>query len=43
MSDKERARVTPARIVVWAIAVVVGLVALFFVFRFVETLLPANF
>lgn len=34
---------TPGRVAVWVIAVAIGLVALFFLFQLVETLLPSNF
>ena len=34
---------TPARIAIWAVAIVLTLVALFFLFQLVETLLPSNF
>jgi hypothetical protein len=34
---------TPGRIALWVFAVAVGLVALFFLFQFVETLLPSNY
>jgi hypothetical protein len=34
---------TPGRIVLWVVAVVLGLVALFFLFQLVETLLPSNY
>jgi hypothetical protein len=36
-------KLTPGRIAAWAVAVVVALVALFFLFQLVETFLPANF
>ena len=36
-------RLTPGRIALWVVAVVIALVTLFFLFQFVETLLPANF
>jgi hypothetical protein len=34
---------TPGRIALWIIAVALGLVALFFLFQLVETLLPSNY
>ena len=36
-------RPTPARIALWIVAGAIALVALFFLFQLVETLLPANF
>ena len=33
----------PGRIALWIIAVALGLVALFFLFQLVETLLPSNY
>lgn len=34
---------TPGRIAAWAMAIVIALVALFFLFQLVETLLPSNY
>jgi hypothetical protein len=33
----------PVRVLGWVLAAVAGLVALLFLFRYLETLLPANF
>jgi hypothetical protein len=36
-------KLTPGRIAAWLIAVAIALVALFFLFQLVETLLPPNY
>ena len=36
-------KLTPGRIAAWVVAVVIALVALFFLFQLVETLLPSNY
>ena len=41
MSSKRKP--TPGRIAAWVVAVLVALVALFFLFQLMETLLPSNY
>ena len=38
-----RRKLTPGRIAAWVLAVLIALVALFFLFQLVETLLPSNY
>ena len=41
MSSKRT--LTPGRIAAWVVAVLIALVALFFLFQLMETLLPSNY